>query len=120
MGDFSVDKTPEDCTKRVEKHLNGMGFTATSDSVGSTIVFREDEAQSQDDPSFWKTTLGVASNVLLSSSSSRGGSGSTRSVQLVVLEEEVGTRLVVDASEPDFQQDLDEWVAKELGGRPRN
>ena len=120
MGDFSVDKAPEECTKRLEEHLNNLGFTATQDSAGSTKVFREDDSRSQDDPSLLKTMLGVASNVLLSSSSGRGDSGSSRSVQVVVLEEEGGSRLVVDASEPELQQSLDEWVATELGGRAQD
>lgn len=118
MGDFSVDRAPEDCKKQVEKHLISTGFAATSDSVGSTMVFRENDGQ--DDPSFWKTALGVASNVLLSSSSGRGDSEPSRSVQVVVLEEEGGTRLVVDASEPGLQRNLDEWVTTNLDGRTQN
>lgn len=117
MGDFSVDRAPENCTKRVEERLNSMGFMATQDSVGSTRSFVEDPDQGVEDPSLLKTILGIASNVLMSSSSGRGGSESSRSVQVVILEEEVGTRLVIDASEPDLQQNLDEWVATELGGR---
>ncbi|MGB3632888.1 MAG: hypothetical protein WA982_02480, partial [Rubrobacteraceae bacterium] len=87
--------------------------------AGSTTVFQEDDVRSREDPSFWKTALGVASNVLLSSSSGRGDSEPSRSVQVVVLEDGEGTRLVLDASEPDLQRSLDEWVAKDLGGRPK-
>ena len=120
MGDFSVDMTAGDCRKSVEEHLDSRGFTATSGgSSGSTIVFQEDEEHNQD-PSMLKTMLGIASNVLLSSSSGRGEPENSRSVQVVILEEGDGARLVIDASEPDLQQSLDEWVTTNLGGRSRN
>ena len=119
LGDFSVNKTSEECEKRVEDHLGSLGFVADPDSAGSTTVFRESTG-SGDDPSLVKTMLGVASNVLLSSSSGRGDSGNSRSVQVVILEEGGGTRLVIDASEPDLQKDLDEWVTTDLGGRPQD
>lgn len=120
MGDFSVDRTPGDCTERVEEHLNGMGFVATQDGTGSTRIFRENDGRSKDDPSLLKTMVGVASNIVMSSSSGREDSEPSRSVQVVVLEEGDGSRLVVDASEPDLQKSLDEWVRTDLGGRPQN
>ncbi len=120
MGDFSVDMTTENCKKSVEEHLSSKGFAvATDESAGSTTIFRENDEHDQD-PSMLKTMLGVASNVLLSSSSGRGESEDTRSVQVVILGEEEGVRLVIDASEPDLQQGLDEWVETDLGGRPQN
>ncbi len=115
-----MDKTTEDCTKRVEEHFNSIGFVATGEDTGSTKVFRENSGRDQEDPSLVRTMLGVASNILLSSSSGREESGPSRSVQVVVLEEGAGTRLVVDASEPELQQSLDDWVRAELGGRPQN
>ena len=115
-----MDKTPEDCTKRVEEHLSSMGFVAAGDNAGSTKIFRESGGRDQEDPSFVKTMIGVASNVLLSSSSGRGESEPPRSVQVVILEEGDGSRLVVDASEPDLQKSLNEWVRTELRGRPQN
>ena len=101
-------------------HLGNLGFAADPDSAGSTTVFRKAAGRDQDDASFAKTMLGVASNVLLSSSSGREEPEDTLSVQVVILEESGGTRLVTDASEPDLQRDLDDWVAEELGGQPRD
>ena len=106
--------------EQMEGHLDGMGFVATQDGTGSTRVFRESSGRDQDDPSLLKTMIGVASNVLMSSSSERRESEPARSVQIVVLGEGDGTRLVVDASEPGLQQSLDEWVRTDLGGRPQN
>ena len=119
MGDFSVNKAPGDCEKSVGDHLGSLGFAADPDSAGSTTVFRKDADPGRDDPSLLKTMLGVASNVLLSSSSGWDDEENTISVQVVVLEEGDDTRLVVDAPEPDLQRDLDGWVASELGGRPQ-
>ena len=119
LGDFLVNKTSEDCERRVEDHLESLGFAADPDSTGSTTVFRESTGDG-DDPSLVKTMLGVASNVLLSSSSGRGDPEDARSVQVVTLEEGDGTRLVIDASEPDLQKDLDEWATTDLGGRPQD
>ncbi|MGB3682728.1 MAG: hypothetical protein WA990_09615 [Rubrobacteraceae bacterium] len=107
VGDFSVDRAPEDCRKAVKDHLKSKGFTATPDGTESTLVLREGDARSGDDPSLWNTMREMASNVLLSSSSGRGGSASPRSVRLVVLKEGDETRLVVDASEPELQRKLD-------------